>query len=219
MSAPLLVIGNKNYSSWSLRAWLAMRKSGVVFDERRLSLDTPAFEAQVGGLSPTRRVPVLWDGDLCVWDSLAICETVNERWAGGTLLPLDAGLRATARSYCAEMHSGFPELRARMPMNCRARNRKVPVDDALTAEIARVVQVWSDARERRTGDGPWLLGEFSLLDAMYVPVALRFRTYDVAVPGPAAEYMAVLDSDPDLLAWLADALAETEVVKADEAGD
>jgi glutathione S-transferase len=219
MSSPLLVIGNKNYSSWSLRAWLAMRKSGVVFEERRLPLDTPAFEDQIGGLSPTRRVPVLWDGELCVWDSLAICEYANERWAGGALLPADAALRANVRSYCAEMHAGFPELRARMPMNCRAGNRKVPVDDALTADIARVLQIWADARERRVSDGAWLLGEFSLLDAMYVPVALRFRTYDVAVPEPLGEFLAVLESDPDILAWLADALAETEVVEADEAGD
>jgi glutathione S-transferase len=218
MSTPLLVIGNKNYSSWSLRAWLAMRKSGVGFEEHRLSLDTPAFEEQIGERSPTRRVPVLRDGDLCIWDSLAICEYANERWAQGALLPADAALRATVRSYCAEMHAGFPELRSRMPMNCRARNRKVSVDDALTADIDRVLQIWSEARERRIGDGSWLLGEFSLLDAMYVPVALRFRTYDVPVPGLAGEFMAVLDSDPDILAWLAEALVETEVVEADEAG-
>lgn len=218
MTLPLLVIGNKNYSSWSLRGWLAMRKAGVDFEERRLPLDTPTFEAEISALSPSRRVPVLWDGDLCVWDSLAIGEYVNERWADGRLLPADRALRAQARSLCAEMHAGFPALRSDMPMNCRATGRKVPMSAALEADIRRIVELWSQARVASDERGPWLLGDFSLADAMYAPVAFRFQTYGVTVPDVARDYMHTVFEDTDIRAWVEAALAETEVVEADEAG-
>ena len=218
MTLPLLVIGNKNYSSWSLRGWLAMRKAGVDFEERRLPLDTPTFEAEISALSPSRRVPVLWDGDLCVWDSLAIGEYVNERWADGRLLPADRALRARARSLCAEMHAGFPALRSDMPMNCRATGRKVPMSAALEADIRRIVELWSQARVASDKRGPWLLGDFSLADAMYAPVAFRFQTYGVTVPDVARDYMHTVFEDTDIRAWVEAALAETEVVEADEAG-
>lgn len=218
MTLPLLVIGNKNYSSWSLRAWLAMRKAGVAFEERRLPLDTPTFAAEIGSLSPSRRVPALWDGDLCIWDSLAIGEYVNERWADGGLLPADPARRALARSLCAEMHAGFPALRAAMPMNCRATGRQVAMTAELGADIDRILTLWSQARDSGAGAGPWLMGDFSLVDAMYVPVAFRFRTYGVAVTDTARAYMDALEEDADIRAWVDAALAETEVVEADEAG-
>ena len=218
MKKPLLVIGNKNYSSWSLRGWLAMRKSGVDFDERKLPLDTPTFEAEIGPLSPSRRVPVLWDGDICIWDSLAIAEYANERWAGGKLLPADGPARALARCLCAEMHSAFADLRSDMPMNLRASGRKVPLTPGLEADIQRIVELWSDARTTHRSSGPWLLGEFSLADAMYAPVVFRFRTYEVEVPELVAEYMDNFQQDADMQDWIAEALEETEVVEADEAG-
>jgi glutathione S-transferase len=218
MARPLLVIGNKNYSSWSLRAWLAMRKAGVDFEERRLPLDTPTFAREIGALSPSRRVPALWDGDRCIWDSLAIGEYANERWAGGSLLPRDIAARGRARSLCSEMHSSFTTLRGSMPMNCRAVRRQVPRTPALTADIDRIFELWVEALAARAGSGPWLFGQFTLADAMYAPVVLRFVTYGVDAPDAGRHYMDTVLADADIQAWIADARAETEVVEADEAG-
>lgn len=216
MAKPLLVIGNKNYSSWSLRGWLALRKAGADFEERRLPLDTPEFEREIGALSPSRRVPALHDGDLCIWDSMAIGEYANERWAGGSLLPAQASERALARAYMAEMHAGFGALRARLPMNCRAVGRRVEIDGDLQADIDRIFTIWSECLQR--SGGPWLFGEFSLVDAAYVPVALRFCTYGVEGPPPVQAYVATVLADPDVAAWVEAGKSETEVVAADEAG-
>lgn len=218
MTNPLLVIGNKNYSSWSLRPWLALRKAGVNFEERRLPLDTPEFYEEIPDLSPTRRVPVLWHRARCIWDSLAICEYVNEEFADGALLPEDAADRAWARSVCAEMHSGFNALRNALPMNLRASNRQVDLDHGIQEDINRISSVWTQCREAHGSIGPWLFGRFSLADAMYAPVALRFPSYGIELPGVAAEYQDTCRSDADIQDWLAAALAESEVVAADEAG-
>ena len=216
MPRPLLVIGNKNYSSWSLRAWIALRKAGVDFEERRLPLDTPTFAREIPALSPSRTVPALWDGELCIWDSLAIGEYANERWAGGRLLPADAAARGRARSLCAEMHSSFAALRGSMPMNCRAAGRRVPQTPELTADIERIFRIWVEALDASAG--PWLFGQFTLVDAMYAPVVLRFLTYGVEAPDAAREYMDAVLADVDMQSWLSDARAEIEVVEADEAG-
>ena len=216
MSKPVLVIGNKNYSSWSLRGWLALRKAGVDFDEEWLPLDTPEFAERIKALSPTGRVPVLHDGELTVWDSMAIGEYANERWGGGRLLPEDLQLRAQARATMSEMHAGFGELRARMPMNCRAEQRQIPVDAALQADIDRVCSLWATCLARH--GGPWLFGEFSLADAMYAPVAIRFSNYQVELPEPALVYMGTVLSDPDVVAWMEAGRLEPEIVEADEAG-
>lgn len=216
MANPLLVIGNKNYSSWSLRGWLALRKAGVDFEEQRLPLDTPEFSRDICTLSPSRRVPALHDGDLCIWDSLAIGEYANERWAGGGLLPQDRAERARARAFMAEMHAGFSALRARMPMNCRAEGRRVAIDEKLQADIDRIFAIWSECLER--SGGPWLFGKFSLADAAYVPVALRFCSYGVQGPAPVQAYVATVLADPDVAAWVQAGRAEKEVVEADEAG-
>ena len=216
MSKPLLVIGNRNYSSWSLRGWLALRKAGVEFREKRLPLDTPQFEREIGALSPSRCVPALHVDDLCLWDSLAIGEYANERWAGGSLLPAQPAGRALARAYIAEMHAGFSALRARMPMNCRAEGRRVAIDDQLQADIDRIFAIWTECLGR--SGGPWLFGEFSLADAAYAPVALRFRTYGVEGPPPVQGYVATVLADPDVAAWVEAGKSEQEVVEADEAG-
>ena len=211
MSGPLLVIGNKNYSSWSLRGWLPLRKAGIGFDERRLPLDTTP--------SPMRaepKPPALWDGEHCVWDSLAIGEYVNERWADGKLLPSDPGERALARAFIAEMHSGFMTLRSCMPMNCRAVGRQVEPSAPLQADIDRIFAIWNECLER--SGGPWLFGAFSLADAAYAPVALRFRTYGVDCPAPAQGYVDTVVADPDVAEWIRAGCEETEVVEADEAG-
>jgi glutathione S-transferase len=220
MSELTLVIGNRNYSSWSLRAWLCLRKSGAAFEEEVLPLDTEEFRQRIAALSPSGTVPALWHGELCVWDSLAICEYVNERFAGGALWPADIQSRALGRALVAEMHSGFSQLRGAMPMNFRARDRCVAGSPGLERDILRVQALWQGARERYAARGPWLLGEYSIADAFYAPVVVRFAAYGVELPaGPVSDYCATVRADPDFRHWEGLALHETWRVEADEAGE
>ena len=218
MNQPLLIIGNRNYSSWSLRAWSAMRKSGVSFDVRRLPLDTPEFRDEIPDLSPTHRVPALWHRANCIWDSLAICEYANEQFAQGELLPRDVGDRAWARSVSAEMHAGFAAVRNAMPMNLRARGRRVATDAAVQADLNRAFSIWTQCRTAHASKGPWLFGDFSIADAMYIPLVLRLPTYGVTMPVVVSEYLATVESDDDIAQWVREGLEETEIVEADEAG-
>lgn len=211
-----LVIGNKNYSSWSLRAWLLLSEAGIAFDEIRLPLDTPEFAEQVRRYSPAGCVPVLLLDGNPVWDSLAIAETVAERWPAAGLWPDDPVERAHARSISAEMHSGFSELRAHLPMNCRAMGRKVGLPDSLAKEIDRVFEIWTDCH-RRYGGG-WLFGRFSVADAMFAPVALRFRTYGINLPASAMSFPTRLLQSRAMQNWLVAAESETEVLENDETG-
>lgn len=218
MSSMTLVIGNKNYSSWSLRPWLLLRQLGLDFDELRLPLDTAEFDERIKTLSPSGRVPVLQHAGRVIWDSLAIIEYVNDVLAPGRAWPLEAGSRAQARCYAAEMHSGFFALRNEMPMNIRARRRVQPSADCLT-DIARIQALWTDARSAHATDGPWLFGEFCAADAMFAPVVLRLRTYGVALSPPLAAYCDTLIGCASMQAWIAAALQETEILSADEAGE
>ena len=213
---PQLVIGNKNYSSWSLRPWLAARHAGIEFDEIRIALDTPETAAQLQQYSPSTKVPVWREGEFVAWDSLAICEYLAER--APMLWSADAIARAMARSASAEMHSGFTALRAHMTMNARARGRHVPITPELAAEIDRIEAIWTDCRRRFGAGGPWLFGAFSIADAMFAPVALRFVTYGVSRPGVVDDYVATLMADPHLQAWIADAEREPEVLEPFECG-
>ena len=215
--ATTLVIGNKNYSSWSLRPWLLLRHFEVAFDEVRLPLDTPEFHAQIGRWSPTGRVPVLHDGELRVWDSLAICEYANERWLGGRGWPADAAARAIARCAAAEMHSGFGALRAQLPMNVRRQPNDYRWDAAADADIARVQALWRELRQRFGADGDFLCGRFGIVDAMFAPVCVRFRGYGVHTDDTASAYLDAVFALPAMLEWQASARAETERVGADEA--
>lgn len=215
---PKLVIGNKNYSSWSLRPWLLMKEAGIDFDEHRIVLDTPTYKQEIAAFSEAGRVPVLQLGELTVWDSLAICETVAERWPEKTLWPADADERAHARAISAEMHSGFEVLRECMPMNCRAMGRKVSIPDELGTDIDRVIAIWSDCHRRYGDRGGWLFGEFSVADAMYAPVVLRLRTYGINLPQSAGYYPQRLLESAAMQDWLAAAECETEVIDADEKG-
>ena len=214
---PLLVIGNKNYSSWSLRPWLLLRHHGVAFDEHRLLLDTPEFARTIGDWSPSRTVPALHHAGLVVWDSLAICEYANETFLGGAGWPADAAVRATARSVSAEMHSGFRALRMAMPMNCRRRTRGTPIDADVRADIARIQMIWRDCRVRFGRPDSLLFGGFSIADAMYAPVALRFVAYGVALDAHAQAYVDALLALPALQEWLRDAEAESESLAATDA--
>ncbi len=216
--ATTLVIGNKNYSSWSLRPWLLLRHHGVPFTEHRLLLDTPAFHAEVAHWSPSQRVPALHDDQLVVWDSLAICEYANERWLGGKGWPADIGLRAVARSAAAEMHSGFGALRSQLPMNVRRQPRLPHWDANASADIARIQALWQDLRARSGNGGPFLCGDqFGIVDAMYAPVCVRFRGYGVPLDATAEAYLGAVFALPAMREWEAAALAETERVASDEA--
>jgi glutathione S-transferase len=200
----LLVVGNKNYSSWSLRAWLAMRVLGIPFEEKRIPLYGPESKAALLAHNPAGKVPCLVDGAVTVWDSLAILEYLAERWPA--MWPADAALRARARSVSAEMHSGFPNLRQHMCMNIR---RSIPGKGRtpeVLAEIARIVEIWSAAR------GPFLFGEFCGADAMYAPVVLRFRTYAVELPPACRAYADRVLALPALQSWMRDAERETETL-------
>ena len=214
---PLLVIGNKNYSSWSLRPWLLLRQFGVAFEERRLRLDTDAFHDEIGHWSPTGRVPALHDDGLVVWDSLAICEYANERWLDGRGWPADVAPRAHARAAAAEMHSGFGALRTQLPMNCRRVPDRYRWDAAADADIARVQQLWQQLRDNHGGSGAFLCGGFGIVDAMFAPVVFRFRGYGVVLDGNAARYCETMLALPAMREWLSAAEAERERLEATDA--
>jgi glutathione S-transferase len=209
----ILYLGNKNYSSWSLRGWLAVKLAGIPFEERMVAL-SGAAHPEWRSFSPTARVPVLHDGDVVVWDSLAIAEYLAERRPG--MWAADATARAWSRSIAAEMHSGMGALRNEMTMCIREHIDVRPWSPDLAANVARVLEIWNEGRRRFGADGPFLAGDFTLADAFYAPVAFRFRTYGVVAEGPAAGYLAALLAHPWLREWEAAALAETAVVDADE---
>ena len=198
----LLVVGNKNYSSWSLRPWLAMKVLGIPFRELRVPLYGPASKAEILKHSPAGKVPILVDGETHVWDSLAILEYLAERHPG--VWPTDAKLRARARSVSAEMHSGFPHLRQHMSMNIRRRHPGKGRTPESLADVRRIGEIWSECR------GPFLFGPFCGADAMYAPVVLRFRTYEVELPPACRAYADAVLALPALHEWIRDAERETE---------
>ncbi|WP_286237751.1 glutathione S-transferase family protein [Neptuniibacter halophilus] len=211
-----LIIGNKNYSSWSLRAWLCLAAFEVPFRETKLNLFTPEFYTRLEAHTPAAKVPVLIDNGVTVWDSLAICEYLNETCLQGRGWPEDPSERARARSVAAEMHSGYAALRNEMPMNCRAK-RRVDLSEAALRDVAAIDQLWCDLLQRDSG-APWLFGEFSIADIFFAPVALRFETYAPELSAPAAAYMQRLLALPAMQQWVEDALQEEEWVEEDEAG-
>ena len=215
---PKLIIGNKNYSSWSLRAWFLMREAGIDFEEHRILLDTDTTAEEIAAWSAAGRVPILVLDGVTVWDTLAIAETLAERWPDKQLWPADADARAHARSVSAEMHSGFGVLRDHMPMNCRAMGRRVPLPDELTDEIDRIIAIWTDCHHRYGKAGPWLFGEFSIADAMYAPVVLRFRTYGINLNESAGYYPKRLLESEAMQEWLAASESEVEVIAREETG-
>ncbi len=213
-----LVIGNRNYSSWSLRPWILIQHLGLACREIRLVLDTPAFAAEVGRYSPTHRVPVLIDGALTVWESTAILEYLSDL-KGSAGWPADRAARAIARAVTAEMHSGFAALRSGYPMNIRARDRRVPANATLSAAIARIDALFADCRERFGAAGPWLFGSYSAADAMYLPVAFRFQTYGLeGLGGAARAYVATAVGDPLVAPWVRAAVDEPEIIEHEEVG-
>lgn len=211
-----LVIGNPNYSSWSLRAWFALRIAGLPAEEAVIDLDAPDTAARIAEHTPAGRVPVLIDDGATVWDSLAICEYLAERAPQAGLLPADRVARAFARSIMAEMHSGFSALRGHWPMNIRRPVRARPPTPAVEADAERIQAIWREARARFGAGGPYLFGAVSLADAYFAPVASRFRTYAVPLGAVESAYVDALFAHPAMVEWVARARAETWVVPSDE---
>lgn len=208
-----LVIGNKRTSSWSLRPWLALKQAGIPFEEISIDLRASDMKEKILAHSPAGKVPVLWAGDLMIWDSLAILEFVAERHADKGLWPADAAARAVARSAAAEMHSGFQALREHCPMKILASEPKDDLVGPVEADIRRVVSLWRGCRERFGAKGPYLFSRFSIADAMYAPVASRFRTYvpDLGAfgdDGTAAAYIETLFAMPAMAEWVEGARGE-----------
>jgi glutathione S-transferase len=213
-----LLIGSKNYSSWSLRPWLFLRKAAFEFTEQIVHFDESGYQARIAAVSPSHRVPLLIDADTKIWDSLAICEYAAESTHRG--LPGDRIARARARSVAAEMHSGFQALRNECPMNVRARNRGVPLTPELQADVARIDEIWSGCRKEHGNAGGWLFGDFSIADAMFAPVFFRFQTYGAALSAESQSYLSHALQDPDLRDWQDAASQEGHpLLQVDRIGD
>jgi glutathione S-transferase len=222
MTAPALtlVIGNKNYSSWSMRPWVLLRGLEIPFREWQLKFHTQEWRDQIGRLSPSGMVPVLWEDEpgagFATWDTLAIAERVHDLFPELSVWPRDSQARARARSLCAEFHSGFRAFRGAMPMNIRSRYPGKGMNPDVAKEIARIQTLWTGARKTFGRNGPFLFGTFGAVDAFYAPVATRFVTYGVELSGTAREYQQALLESPEVRDWSAAAIKETEFVAEDE---
>ncbi len=220
-----LYIGNKNYSSWSMRPWVLLTQAGIAFEEVMVRFgDDPfaansSFKRAIAALSPTGRVPVLVDDALAVWDTLAIAEYVAEKFPAKKLWPQSTQARARARSVCAEMHAGFSGLRSACPMNIEAAMPEVGAivwrdQPAVRADVHRIVSLWTELLEQHKG--PMLFGEFSIADAYFAPVCMRVKSYALPVPANISDYVGRICNLPGVKAWIADALAEKDFVAEDE---
>lgn len=198
-----IILGNKRYSSWSLRGWLAAKQSGQDFEEVVIPMDTPEWQAKKADVSlmPSSKVPTLWDGDTAVWESLAIIDWLADRYGQGAYWPLDGAARAFARSISAEMHAGFTALRTQCPMDVCARYDGFRLEDDTQRDIERIEKLWTHARKEYGQGGPYLFGSFGAADMMFAPVAMRFRTYGVKLTGEAETYQHTLCAQPWITEW------------------
>jgi len=218
-----LFVGNKNYSSWSMRPWVLLRQAGIAFEEELVRFDSfdadSRFKQTIAGVSPTAKVPVLVDEELAIWDTLAIAEYLAELHPEKQLWPQDRAARARARSICAEMHSGFTGLRGNCPMNIEASLPEVGAliwrdKPAVRSDVQRLVQMWSGLLEEH--GGPMLFGGFSIADAYFAPVCMRFKTYALPLPQLIADYVQRVHDLPGVAAWIAGALAEQDFLDFEE---
>jgi len=216
MSKLHLIIGNKNYSSWSLRPWLAMTMAGLPFRETVIPLDMPDTRNEIGQHSQAGRVPILYHGKLVIWDSMAILEYLAETFPEKKMWPAGKTARAVARAVSNEMHSGFAALRNACPMNIRRPPKPVALGDAVKADVARIETVWRQVRGKFGKGGPYLFGRFSIADAMFAPVTSRFATYELAAADDTKAYMATVLGSSAFKVWESAALQESWVIPADE---
>jgi len=213
-----LIIGNKNYSSWSLRPWLLLSHFDISFAEERVPLFSPGYQEKLSGYGGIGLVPILIDGQVTVWDSLAICEYVSDKYLDGAGWPADESARAQARACSAEMHSGFANVRSDLPMNVRAEGRRVELTPDITREVQRIESMWNSLRDANEEQGPWLFGKFSIADCMYAPMSFRFATYGINLAGKAGEYCTHLLADVSMGRWQAAAKGEVETIDFAEKG-
>lgn len=220
MSELKLVIGNKNYSSWSMRPWVLLSQLGIPFKEVMLKFESQDWADNIARYSPSGLVPVLWRDingkQEAVWDTLAIMEALHEMFPEKNVWPRDPSARTFARSISAEMHSGFRDLRNHMPMNIRASHPGKGMNPEVAANIQRIETLWGEARHRFGKSGDFLFGQFSAADAMYAPVVMRFKTHAVALSAPAQRYCDAMHAAPGISAWIDGALKEKEFVTFDE---
>lgn len=216
MSNYTLYIGNKNYSSWSLRPWLAMKVAGIPFEEKLILLFDDDWKENIARVSPSARVPVLVDGDLTIWETMAILEYVAERNPDKNLWPKDPTARSVARSVSNEMHAGFTALRNNMPMNIRKSHPGKGMGEGVAEDIARISEIWNDCRARFGSGGDFLFGEFSIADAMFAPVVSRLTTHVVALDEVSAAYRDAVQALPEMIEWSDAGRAEPWIVPEDE---
>lgn len=204
-----IILGNKNYSSWSLRPWLVLKYTQAAFEEVVIPLYAAETEKEIARYSPSGKVPVLIDGDATIWDSLAIGEYLNEKFPEKNLWPQDSKARATARSICAEMHSGFQSLREAMPMNIRKKIQTPTLSKDAQEDVTRITSLWKSCRENFGKNGQFLFGHFTIADAMHAPIALRFETYQIPLDPTSRAYVDVLLDFSPLQEWVQAAKTES----------
>jgi len=211
-----LVIGNKNYSSWSLRPWLLMEQFSLTFEEHKIWLFSEQMDEQMKALSPSLKVPVLIDQKTVVWDSLAICEYLNDEYLSGNAWPQNASKKARARAICAEMHSGFFAIREQMPMNLHRAQAAINLTEQALSEVDRIIAIFSQCLKEHSDSDGFLFGKFSIADAFYMPIVARFNSYNIKVPDDVKVYMDQMLSLPAYKTWLVDALDEKAVIEQAE---
>ena len=216
MSELTLIIGNKNYSSWSLRAWIFLRHYNLDFTEKRVPLFEKETDATLAKYGSDYKVPILQDGELIVWDSLAILEYISENYLNQQGLPADPKARAVARSISAEMHSSFTNIRNELPMNCRKQFNNIQLSESAQREVKRIEELWEKCQQNYGSHGKWLFGDFSIADAMFVPIALRFSGYNIPTNQNATNYIKQILQHPAIIEWIDAGKQETEIIEEDE---
>jgi glutathione S-transferase len=216
MSKLLLIIGNKNYSSWSLRPWVFLKQFKIEFEEKRIALFTETTDNELSEYGSDFKVPVLKDGELTLWDSLSILEYLSENHLDSNGWPLDSSARAIARSVSAEMHSSFINVRNELPMNCRKTFQDIQLSLAAKKEVERIKFLWRTCRAKFGTEGEWLFGAYSIADAMFSPIALRFAGYNIPLDGIEKAYVNSVLNQPCIKEWIEAGKLEKEVIDADE---
>ena len=211
-----LIIGNKNYSSWSLRPWLLLKEKNITFSETKISLYEEKSKERLLKLSPSGKVPAFKHDENLVWDSLSICEYISELYPEANCWPTDSIQRSLARSISNEMHSGFFSIRNSLPMNCRAKTKFNNITKELQSDINRVCEVWRLCRDKHSTSGEYLFGGFTIADAMYAPIVLRFSSYEIEVGETEREYMNHVLTNSNLKEWIAEGVVEKEIIEESE---
>jgi len=218
MSNLTLIIGNKNYSSWSLRPWVFLKQNQIEFSEKRVALFTETSDEELLQYNSDFKVPVLNDGDLSIWDSLAILEYLSETYLDSKGWPKESDARALARSISCEMHSSFMNVRNELPMNCRKKFKNISLSHDAEREIDRIKALWRQCRTDYGKEGDWLFGKYSIADAMFAPIALRFEGYSIPMSGVEKAYVKSVLSQPSIIDWIEAGKIELEVIEEDEIG-